>query len=90
MPENHEISVELTEDEFKTLKAAVEAGEYASASEVVREAIHDWHLKREHRQRDMERLRQLWHEGKASGPPQPFDIERPIAAAKARHKVSGK
>jgi len=31
-------------------------------------------------------LRDRWDEGKASGPAEPFDIERTIAAAQARHR----
>jgi antitoxin ParD1/3/4 len=82
------VSIALTEEQIEALKAVVATGEYATTSEVVREAIRDWQFKRELRQRDIERLRQLWDEGKASGPPKPFDIERTIAAAKARLKNS--
>jgi antitoxin ParD1/3/4 len=56
------------------LKAAVDAGEYATTSEIVREAIRDWQLKRELRQEDIARLRRLWDEGKASGEPAPLDM----------------
>ena len=35
-------------------------------------------------QNDIEHLQRLWDEGKASGPAEPSDIERVIAAAKAR------
>jgi len=38
---------------------------------------------------DIERLRRLWDEGKASGPAEPFDIERTITAAKARRTKAG-
>ena len=34
----------------------------------------------------IERLQQLWDEGKASGPAAPFDIARAIAEARARLK----
>jgi len=68
----------------------VDCGDYPNPGEVVREALREWLLKREARRKDIEKLRQLWDEGIASGPPRPFDIERTIAAAKARHKVSGK
>jgi len=46
----------------------VVAGEYATTSEIVREAVRDWQLKRELRQEDIKRLRQMWDEGVASGP----------------------
>src|SRR6267154_437705 len=88
--EIQKVSVALTSEQIAALKAAVEAGEYATTSEIVREAIRDWQLKRELRQEDIKRLRQLWDEGKASGPTKPFDIERTIAAARARLKMAGK
>jgi antitoxin ParD1/3/4 len=46
--------------------------------------IRDWQLKQQEREENIKRLREFWDEGKASGPPKPFDIERTIAAAKAR------
>jgi antitoxin ParD1/3/4 len=67
-------------------QGAVEAGEYATTSEIVREAVRDWQFKRELRQEEVKRLRKLWDEGKASGPAEPFDVERTLAAARARLK----
>jgi antitoxin ParD1/3/4 len=90
MADIQKVSVALTSEQLAALKAAVETGEYATTSEIVREAIRDWQFKRELRQEDIRRLRQLWDEGKASGPAQPFDIERTIAAARARLKAAGK
>jgi len=78
--------VALTGEQLAALKAAVATGEYATTSEIVREAIRDWQSKRELRQEDVRRLRQAWEAGKASGPSQPFDIERIIANAQARMK----
>jgi antitoxin ParD1/3/4 len=51
--------------------------------------VRDWQLKREIRQEDIRRLRELWDIGKASGAAKPFDIERTIAGAKARRKKAG-
>ena len=90
MADIQKVSVALTGEQLAALKAAVESGEYATTSEIVREAIRDWQLKRELRQEDIRRLRQLWDEGKASGPAKPFDIERTSAAARARLKNAGK
>ncbi len=90
MADIQKVSVALTGEQLAALKAAVETGEYATTSEIVREAIRDWQFKRELRQEDIRRLRKLWDEGKASGPAQPFDIERTIAAARARLKTAGK
>jgi antitoxin ParD1/3/4 len=80
------VSIALTGGQLAALKAAVEAGEYATTSEIVREAVRDWQFKRELRQEEVKRLRKLWDEGKASGPAEPFDVERTLAAARARLK----
>lgn len=76
MPDIQKVSVALTAEQVAALKAAVDSGEYATTSEIVREAIRDWQLKRELRQEDIQRLRQLWDEGIASGPPRPVDFEK--------------
>ena len=86
MPDIQKVSVALTGEQLAALKAAVATGEYATTSEIVREAIRDWQSKRELRQEDVRRLRQAWEAGKESGPSQPFDIERIIANAQARMK----
>jgi antitoxin ParD1/3/4 len=86
MADIQKVSVALTSEQLAALKAAVETGEYATTSEIVREAIRDWQFKREVRQEDIERLRQLWDDGKASGKAKPFDIERTVAGAKGRLK----
>ena len=86
MPDIQKVSVALTVEQLAVVKAAVATGEYATTSEIIREAIRDWQYKRELRQEDVNRLRGLWDEGKASGPSKPFDIEQTIAAAKARLK----
>jgi antitoxin ParD1/3/4 len=89
MADIQKVSIALTGEQVAALKSAVETGEYATTSEIVREALRDWQFKRELRKRDLKRLRQLWDEGKASGTAKPFDVERTIAAAKARRKKAG-
>lgn len=61
------ISVALTAEQVAALRAAVDAGEYATTSEIVREAVRDWQLKREFRKEDINPLRELWDQGLASG-----------------------
>ena len=51
--------VALTNEQVAALKAAVETGECATTSEIVREALRDWQLKRELRREDIKRLRQM-------------------------------
>jgi antitoxin ParD1/3/4 len=90
MPDIQKVSVALTGEQLAALKAAVETGEYATTSEIVREAIRDWQFKRELRQEDVKRLRQLWDEGKASGPAAPLDFDALRREARARLADFGK
>ncbi len=87
MPDIQKVSVALTGEQVAALKSAVAAGEYATTSEIVREAVRDWQLKRELRLDDIEWLLHAWDDGKASGPSTAFDIERTIASAEARFKA---
>ena len=89
MSDIRKISVALTTEQLGVLKAAVEAGEYATTSEIVREAIRDWQYKRELRQDEVRHLRRLCDVGKAGGQARPFDIERTLLAAKAGTTDSG-
>jgi antitoxin ParD1/3/4 len=89
MADIQKVSVALTAEQLAAIKAAVETGEYATTSEVVREALRDWQFKRDLRREDINRLRQMWDVGKASGAAKPLDIERTIAGAKARRKEAG-
>jgi antitoxin ParD1/3/4 len=75
MPDIQKVSVTLTREQAVSLKAAVDTGEYATTSEIVREAIRDWQFKREMRQEDIGRLREAWDSGKASGLAAPLDFE---------------
>ena len=56
------ISIALPPEMVALVKGAVDTGEYASSSEVVRDALRDWTLKRALRQRGIEDLRQVWQE----------------------------
>lgn len=87
MSDVRKVSIALTQEQIEALKAVVASGEYATTSEVVREAIRDWQLKRELRQKDIERLRQLWDEGKASGPAKPLDFDQLRREARRRLKA---
>jgi len=90
MPDVQKISIALTGEQIAALKAAVETGEYATTSEIVREALREWQFKRELRQEDLKRLRQLWDEGKASGAAAPVDFEAARIEARKRLAMSTK
>jgi len=59
------ISIALPLEMVITVRGAVEAGEYASTSEVVRDALRDWTLKRTLRQQGIEELRHMWQQALA-------------------------
>jgi antitoxin ParD1/3/4 len=86
MPNIQKVSIALTAEQIAALKAAVETGEYATTSEIVREALRDWQFKRELRGEDIKRLRQLWDEGKASGRVKPLDLVEVRQEARRRLK----
>jgi antitoxin ParD1/3/4 len=90
MPEVRKVSIALTGEQLGALKAAVETGEYATTSEIVREAIRDWQFKRELRLEDLKRLRQLWDQGKNSGAATPVDFEPARREARSRLAIAAK
>jgi antitoxin ParD1/3/4 len=49
------------------IRRVVKRGEYASSSEVIREALRDWRRKRVLQDQELEELRGLWREGVESG-----------------------
>lgn len=85
MADIQKISIALTAEQVNSLKAAVETGEYATASEIVREALRDWQWKRELRGEDLKRMRELWNEGKLSGPAAP--LHRSETRNRARQRL---
>ena len=62
MPPIEKISVALPPEMLSMVREAVEAGEYSSSSEVVREALRDWSHKRRLRQKGLEELRRVWRQ----------------------------
>ena len=79
------ISIALPEDMVAAVKAAVENGEYSTTSEVIREALRDWCLKRKVEALDIDELRQLVREGIDSGPS--IDADTVFARLRAHHAV---
>ena len=62
MPSVEKISIALPPEMVAQVRHAVETGEYASSSEVVRDALRDWARKRVPRASSIEDLRTLWRE----------------------------
>ena len=63
------------------------SGEYASSSEVIRDALREWKYKRVLRQKAIEELRAAVEEGLKSGLGENLDIETIIQRAKASRQA---
>ena len=87
MAEIERLSIALPAPMADAIRRAVEAGEYASTSEVIRDALRLWESRRHLRERDLEVLRQRWDDGKASGRDGPLDIKRLIAEERTKLKA---
>ena len=80
------VSIALTPELNQLVQNAVASGSYATASEVVREALRDWEKKQEDRHIALGELRRLVQEGIDSGPGQYNSMEEIIVAAKQEFK----
>jgi antitoxin ParD1/3/4 len=56
------ISIALPAEMVRSLRQAVDTGEYASSSEVVRDALREWTHKRKLRRQGLRDLRALWRQ----------------------------
>lgn len=86
MPNVEKMSVALTPEMAAMMREVVAAGEYASASEVMREALREWKHRRTSRQQAIEELGRLWDAGIASGP----STEGEEAFARIKSKLDAK
>lgn len=71
------------------IRAAVATGDYASTSEVVRDAMRLWSDRREFRRGELEALRSAWDAGKASGVAGPLDMKSIISEARTEQAATG-
>jgi antitoxin ParD1/3/4 len=69
MPSVEKISIALPPEMVAQVRQAVETGEYASSSEVIRDALRDWTHKRQLQQNGIAELRQLWQQARADKSP---------------------
>jgi len=73
VPTIERISITLPAEMAAALRQTVEGGQYASTSEIVREALREWTRKRDDERRDLEALREAVRIGDESGPSIPVD-----------------
>jgi len=90
MSKVEKISIALTPEMGDSIRKVVEAGEYASASEVVRDALREWGSARTRRSQAIEELRRLAQEGIDSGPSRFKSITDVKAEARRRMAKAGK
>jgi antitoxin ParD1/3/4 len=85
------MSISLPPKLAAMVRAAVSEGDYASTSEVVRDALRVWRGQQQSAGDRMidaigiEEVRRLWHEGLASGPGTSGSIDDIIARAETRY-----
>ena len=65
MPTIEKLSIALPTEMATIVRQAVEAGEYSSQSEVVRDALRDWTHKRRLRAKGLAEMRKAWAEAVA-------------------------
>ena len=69
------LSIALTPEFAAEVRAAIATGEYASTSEVIRDALRAWKRAREERSAALGELRRLWREGAQSEGGAPLDAD---------------
>lgn len=80
------ISVAVTPEMAAEMRTVVSSGEYASTSEIVRDALREWHERREERIHAREELGRLWDIGIASGP----SVDGEDAFARMRERLEAR
>ena len=85
------MSIALTQDMAALVRQAVDSGEYVSSSEVIREALRAWKMKRTFQEQQREELRALLHEDINSGPGRFETIDALIEEAQQQldHELQG-
>lgn len=69
------MTIALTTEQAGFVRRSVKAGEYASTSEAIREAVREWKERRDLLGYSVEELRHLVQEGVDSGEPAPLDMD---------------
>lgn len=77
------LTVTMPEEMAAKLRAAVESGEYATTSEVVREALRGWNEQQERREAALQKLQDMVEEGMKG----PF-LDGPTVLAELRAKYT--
>lgn len=90
MPAMEKIDIALPPEMADMVRRAVASGAYASASEVVSDALRDWRDRRAGLEEAVSAVRRSWEAGLASGPGRFEDFEALMAEARSRLDASRK
>jgi antitoxin ParD1/3/4 len=82
------MTIALTPEMAGFVRRAVSAGEYASTSEAIREAVREWKERRDLLGYSIEELRELVQQGIDSGPSQLASMEEVKTEARRRFEAS--
>jgi len=82
------ITIALTQEMAGFVRNAVDAGEYASTSEAIRDAVREWKERRDLLGYTVEELRELVQEGIDSGPSSRATMTDVKAEARRRFEAS--
>ena len=83
MPAVERMTITMPAELAETLRQTVAGGEYASTSEVVREALREWTRRRDAERQDLEALRAAIRAGLDSG--RGFPADQVFAELRARY-----
>ena len=72
------ITVTMPEEMAAKLRDAVEAGAYATTSEIVREAVRDWSADRDRRDAENAEIREILAAARASGRRTPDEVRNAV------------
>jgi antitoxin ParD1/3/4 len=85
------MTITMPRDMASIVQAAVDSGDYATVSEVIREAVRDWRAKRVSQQQELRALKNDIQKGLAdleAGRLKDFDVDR--IAARGRKLLPGR
>ncbi|RVD51991.1 MAG: type II toxin-antitoxin system ParD family antitoxin [Mesorhizobium sp.] len=83
------LTISLTPQQAARLQSAVDAGGYASNSEVVREALRLWEQREELRALELDQLKRAYADGMASGRPVEVEPAEFLRSLKAERRARG-
>lgn len=83
------MTISLSPQQASRVQRAVETGDYASNSEVMREALRMWEQREEIRALELNRLKQAYTEGMASGEGREISPEALLAEFKSKAPQRG-